>query len=100
MFGSLPEEKQVITLDSAADEVFVPLGKKLRIVLQESPKARWHVECGAGIELISRTQNETELELLFAAEDTGHTKIYLDYVDKSDNQVRVVESKYINVIIG
>ena len=74
LFGPLPEEEeQIINLDSNTSRVFVPLGKKVRIVL---------------------------LELLFNAEDTGNTKIYLDYVDKSDNGIRVIASRYINVIIG
>ena len=101
LFGPLPEEEeQIIKQDSNTSRVFVPLGKKVRIVLQEAPHARWYVECNEGIELAANTKEGTELELLFNAEDTGNTKIYLDYVDKSDNGIRVIASRYINVIIG
>lgn len=101
LFG-IPDHPQnrIVDIQPNANRVFVPIGDKLRIVLTEEGNQRWHVECLEGIKLFSYTRNGNTLELIFEPTKTGNTKIYLDCVDKSHNQFRLLKSKSITVIIG
>ena len=101
LFG-IPDHPQnrIVDIHHSAKRVFVPMGDKLRIVLTEEGNQRWHVECLEGIKLFSYARNGNTLELIFEPTKTGNTKIYLDCVDKSHNQFKLIKSKYITVIIG
>ena len=102
LFGPLPEpvEDEFVDVEDDVGRIFTPIGKQVRIVLQEFPGMNWHVECADGISLIARTKSGNKLELVFDTYNLGNTMIYLDCIDNSDNLFKVVESRYIKVIIG
>ena len=102
LFGPLPSqiEETIVNVDDQTARIFVPLGKQVRIVLQEMPGLNWHVECGDGISLNSSSKDGNKLELVFNTYDIANSTIYLDYIDNSNNQFKVVASRYITVIIG
>lgn len=102
LFGPLPEpvEDEFVDVEDDVGRIFTPIGKQVRIALQELPGMNWHVECADGISLIARTKSGNKLELVFDTYNLGNTMIYLDCIDNSDNLFKVVESRYIKVIIG
>lgn len=90
----------VIEIDSTTRRIFVPEGRNVIIRLREAANNKWHYECEELLNLASNHKNGNERQLVFNAEETGITKLWLDCVDNSGKEIKVVESRYINVIVG
>lgn len=94
------DEDVVIEVDRNTKRIFVPEGRKVIIKLIESGSSNWHYECEELLSLASNDRKGNNREMVFNAGESGTTKLYLDYVDKSGKEFKVVESVYINVIVG
>lgn len=90
----------IIEIDSTTRRIFVPEGRNVIIRLREAANNKWHYECEELLNLESNHKNGNERQLVFNAEETGITKLWLDCVDNSGKEIKVVESRYINVIVG
>lgn len=101
IFKTNQMNRSTIDIDVNSSRVFIPIGNKIRIVLEDTgnEQQQWYADSSKEMALINKSVQNGKVVLLFETLDKGLGKIYIDCVDKSSNGFKVVKSKQINVIV-
>lgn len=94
------QEDAIIEVDSFPKRILVTEGRNLLIKLVEEENQIWSCDHEDELRLISRTNENGELLLVFNAVESGTTMLYLDLIDRTGGVYKVIESRKIYVIVG
>ncbi|MBQ8436723.1 MAG: hypothetical protein IJX20_03640 [Alphaproteobacteria bacterium] len=99
LFNMSDGQKRTITIEEGVSRTHAALGSKVRIVLDNIENAQWYMDCSKELVLINTKNENNQIIMLFDTLAKGRASIYLDCVDNSDNTFKVIDSRYINIVV-
>lgn len=99
LFNMSDGKKRTVTITDGMTRAHVALGSRIKIVLDNIKNAQWYMEASDKLVLLNKKIEDGKIVMLFNTLQKGRANIYLDCVDQSEYSFKVIESKYINIVI-
>lgn len=97
------DKTALVLVDTSQSQNKVKVGKDrvMQITLSERVSHKWLFEYDKmHLEIVKQSKEGQDLVVQFRTKKCGTTKIYLDYLDKSNHGTKVIGSKVVLITIG